>query len=179
MSKDIRDLITDMAAGDINALGRLYDIMSVRIFNYARMITQSRELAEDVTHDVFLQLYKKADRIAGVSDQIAYIMVMTRNYSYNQLKRERQAAASLEDVAEVSDYSSPFDHLLFEDIFACLPASQREAVYLHLLCGFPHKDIARIQNVPLVTVKWRYGKALARMRENISQDVKEDSYEAL
>jgi len=55
-----------------------------------------------------------------------------------------------------------------------LPINQREVVYLHLICGYKHKDVATIQNVPLVTVKWRYGQALTKLKEYFTQNDMEE-----
>lgn len=174
MSKDVNTLMCSIAKGDMNALGTLYDILSIRIFNYARTIINNKELAEDVTHDVFLQINKKAINIAKVSDPIAYIMVMTRNHSYNMIKHGNRVTP-LDDAFEISDNSSPYDRLLFKEAFVGLSAKQRETVYLHLICGFSFKDTAKLQNVPLVTTKWRYSKALSHLKEYFTQEKKEEN----
>jgi len=62
-----------------------YDKLVSRVFNYARTITRNSVMAEDITHDVFLQTLKHASRIAKMVDPVAYIMVATRNHSYNML----------------------------------------------------------------------------------------------
>jgi len=154
----------------MEALGELYDCLSRRVFNYAMAITRNRDVAEDVTHDVFLQAHKHAARLVKMADPVAYIMVSARNHSYNMLKRERWVTDLQDDVVDFSAISSAFNRLLFEDAFSALPANQREVLYLHLICGYKHKEIAAIQNTPLVTVKWRYGQALAKLREYFTQN---------
>jgi RNA polymerase sigma-70 factor (ECF subfamily) len=176
MSKDIHALISDVAQGDMDALSELYDMLSLCIFNYARTITKNKELAEDITHDVFLQINKEAMRISKVTDPAAYIMVITRNHAYNLIKRGNRAAFA-DEISEISDGSSPYDRLLFEDAFSTLPANQRETVHLHLISGYTLKEIAQLQNTPLVTVKWRYGKALSRLREYFTQGEQEKKKE--
>ena len=42
MNKDIHDFLIRIANGDMDALGSLYDMLSVRIFNYARMIAKNK-----------------------------------------------------------------------------------------------------------------------------------------
>ena len=146
-------------SNNIDDLGELYDAWAVRIFNYARTITRNRETAEDITHDVFLHAYKQAGRIVKMKKPGAYLMVMTRHHAYNLLKRVSRESVPLDEVHEAS-VMSPNEHLLFEDAFASLPAKQRETVYLHLICGFTYSEIAKMQNVHLITVKWRSGKAV-------------------
>jgi len=178
MNKDIHTLISNIAERDINALGELYDMMSFRIFNYARTIVKNKEMAEDITHDVFLQINKQAVRIAKTTDPFAYIMTMTRNHSYNLIKRGNQITDSSNDVFEISDDSSPYNRLLFADAFSGLPANRRETVYLHLICGFSFKEVAKMQNAPKVTVKWRYSKALSQLQAYFIQDNEEGNYNA-
>jgi len=170
VDRDTHTIIADMARGSMDAFGELYDTLSSRIFNYAKTIIRNKEMAEDVTHDVLIQTLKHASRIEKVADPVAYIMTATRNHSYNVLKHESWITVLQDDIIEISAISSPVDRLLFEDAFSALPANQRETVYLHLICGYTHKEIASIQNAPLVTVKWRYGKAISKLREYFKHD---------
>ena len=172
---DINAIISDIASGNMESFGELYDTLSERVFNYARTITGNKEMAEDITHDVFLQVYKHAERIGKMSNPVSYIMVSVRNHSYNMLKREKRVADLQDDTADnVYSISSVHDRILFEDAFNSLPIKQREVVYLHLICGYKHKDVAAIQNEPLVTVKWRYGQALKKLKEYFTQNDKEE-----
>ena len=170
MDKDIHALLREMSRGSKAAFGELYDSLVRRVFNYAYIITKNKQMAEDITHDVFLQMFKNASRIEKVSNPAAYIMTATRNHSYNVLKRERRIISLEDSGLDKISAPSPYDHYLFEDAFNTLPANQREAVYLRLTCGYMHKDIAEIQNAPLVTVKWRYKQALSKLKEYFSQN---------
>jgi RNA polymerase sigma-70 factor (ECF subfamily) len=175
VSKRAQELIADVAEGSMDAFGELYDSLSARVFNYAHTITKSKEMSEDITHDVFIQIHNHAKRIAKMANPVSYIMVATRNHSFNLLKREsRQITDMHERIANIPQARPQYDSLLFEDAFNTLPANQRETVYLHLICGYPHKEIATIQNAPLVTVKWRYAKALSRLREYFAQNEPEE-----
>ena len=78
MERDAHAIIADMAKGSMSAFGELYDKLVSRIFNYARTITRNSVMAEDITHDVFLQTLKHASRIGKMVDPVAYIMVATR-----------------------------------------------------------------------------------------------------
>jgi len=167
-------LVANVAGGSMDAFGELYDYLARRVFNYARTITRNKETAEDITHDVFIQTLQHASRIEKAADPVAYIMVVTRNHSYNLLKRESRTTVLEDDILDNATISSPYERLLFEDAFNTLPASQRETVYLHLICGYAHKDVAAIQNAPLVTVKWRYGQALSKLKDYFTQNEMEE-----
>jgi RNA polymerase sigma-70 factor (ECF subfamily) len=134
------------------------------------MILRNKELAEDVTHDVFLQIHQQAFRIAKVPNPEGYIMVMTRNRAYNLMRIERRKSASLDEIPETSVNEQLDDRIMFETALSKLPAVQREAIYLHLICGYTHKETAAIVNAPVVTIKWRYGKAIKQLKECVKQD---------
>ena len=170
MSKDIGTYLVSIAEGNIGALGELYSILSARIFNYARTITRNKEMAEDVTHDVFLQIYKHAERLAKMVEPVAYIMVAARNQSLDYLKRDKRIVASLEDISETEAARQTFDRMLIEDAFLQLPLNQRETIYLHHICGLTQKEVSKVMGVPLATVKWRSKKALTQLRTYLLHD---------
>ena len=178
MSKDINAILVGMAKGNIHDLGELYAILSVRIFNYARLVAKNREAAEDITHDVFMQVLKQATRLSKMENPTAYIMVITRNQSYDYLKRGKRTAATLDDVSEMSDTPLPFNKLVIEDAISRLPANQRETVYLHFVCGYTQKEVASMMGAPLVTVKWRCRKALSQLQAYFNPKKEGYSHEA-
>ena len=173
MSNNINTIFRSIADGNIDALGELYKTFSARVFGYAKAITRNKETAEDVTHDVFLRLYNQASRLAKMDNPIAYIMKATRNVSLDHIKRGNRITATLDDVCEVSDASATYDRLFIEDAFSLLPPNQRETVCLHHVYGFTYKEVSQIMGVPLVTVKWRCGKAMQQLQAYFNQE-KED-----
>lgn len=176
MDRDIHAILAKIADGNMDAFGELYDLLSERVFNYARTITKSREMAEDITHDVFIQTHKYALRISKVSNPTAYIMAAARNHSYNMQKRENRFFFFDDEIFDSSVFESPDEEALLSDAIKALPPNQRETIFLHLVCGYKHKEIAAIQNVPLITAKWRYRKALSSLRESFTQNEEEETY---
>lgn|GEM_PF-870298 len=170
MKIELRDLLNTIAQGDIDALGALYEEVSHQLFNYIRTIIPCRETAEDILHDVFLQINANAARISTAKEPMAYIMRIARNHAYNILKREKKIAtgSAVDDLS--NDVFSQLDLKLdFEQAYNSLPQNQREAVYLRLYCGFTHNEIAEIQRAPVVTVKWRYRQAVTKLKEILSE----------
>jgi len=147
----------------MDALDEIYNALSVRVFNYARTIVKSKELSEDITHDVFLQMLNIAPRLAVIKNPVAYIMVITRNRAYDYLRQSKCSTTTLDEAFEAGITPSPFSVL--PDALSRLPANQRETVYLYHICGFTQKEIAKIMCVPLVTVKWRCRKAKQQLQE--------------
>jgi len=173
MNQDIHTYLTRVAESDITALDTIYNVLSVRIFNYARTIVKTKETAEDVTHDVFMRVYSLSARLAAMENPTAYIMVITRNLAYDHLKRNKFVA--LDEVYEAT--TNPYSML--PDALAGLPPNQRETIYLLHICGFTQKEVAKIMGVPLVTVKWRNKKAKQRLIEYFKPEEGGDYSETL
>ena len=153
----MQDALVRLAEGEIDALDDLYNLLSVRIFNYARTIVKSKHAAEDITHDVFMRVLNAAARLSEMQNPVGYVMTITRNLSYDELRKGHSSNVPLDEVREIADAAIVYDEL--PDALSTLPAPQRETIYLHYICGFSQKEVAGIMRVPLVTVKWRCKKA--------------------
>jgi RNA polymerase sigma-70 factor (ECF subfamily) len=169
MGNDINEYFIEISHGNMDALGKIYDLLSVRVFNYALTIAKSKETAEDITHDVFMQIIKHSSRLANMQNPTSYIMVATRNISYDYFKHKSRKTVSLDDVHDVATYPSE-TQMLLEDALLSLPETQRETIYLHYICGYTQKEVSRITGAALPTVKWRSRKALSQLQAYFKQD---------
>ena len=169
ISEDIHSFLKNLADGDISALGDLYDRLSKQMLNYANTIVRNNATAEDIVHDVFLLIHSNSKRILKAKNPEGYIMTMVRNRAYNLLKSKKMSETGMNLIPDIVDESSSEETLITADALDTLPKNQREALYLHLNCGYTHNEVALIQGIPLVTAKWRYAKALSRLREYFSQ----------
>jgi len=112
-----------------------------------------------------------------MDNPIAYIMVVTRNLAYNRLKRDSYISTPLDEVHEAGIDLTPFNML--PDALSILPANQRETVYLHHICGFTQKEVAKMMSVSVVTVKWRCRKAKQQLIKYFKPDKEVQTNEAL
>ena len=167
--KNLDELLKRLALGETSALGDVYDILAQKIYSYAMVLTRDKQRAEDVTHDVFLEILGKADRILNAANPQGFIMVMTRNRIYNLMRRDKKACF-VKEVQGRGEEPKHEERLMLEEAFATLPLNQQEVVFLHLICGHTQKDAAGMLGTPLVTVKWRYSKALAALRKYFEQN---------
>jgi RNA polymerase sigma-70 factor (ECF subfamily) len=176
LDEELRECVWRLDGGEAAALGEIYDLVSCRVYNYAAAIMQNKQAAEDVTHDVFLQIMGRAEKVAKSPNPLGFILLMTRNHAYNVIKREKRSFATggiseVAEAAKITNCSGTIDdRLMLEEAFKKLPPNQREVIYLHLICGFKQQEIAKMQSAPLVTIKWRYSKALASLRMYLKKE---------
>ena len=74
-----------MANNDQLALKELYEHFSVRLFEFAYAIIHSREMAEEIIEDVFIQIWERRKRIRNIENITWYLFITTRNISLNYL----------------------------------------------------------------------------------------------
>jgi RNA polymerase sigma-70 factor (ECF subfamily) len=142
---------------------RYYDIA----YAMAAKVLHDPSLAEDVVQDCFLKLWRNLGRFDARRGSLrSWVLRAVRNQSIDYLRGrhayERRELEISADSPAQGDGSDPWrevaalvDRATLQDALASLPPEQREAVELAYFEGYRHPEIARIQAVPLSTVKGR------------------------
>ena len=169
-----RTLIIDLQQGNLDALGELYDRHRQLVYRTALAVTGDSEAASDLLQDVFLRLYRFAERIDIDRPIEPWLYRMTANLSYTWVKRNRRWLQPLEDLAEwLVGSSKNYPHEMAEKndewsqvrkAIASLPLPQRMVVVLYYLNDLSLQEISEILDVPIGTVKSRlhYGRESLR-----------------
>jgi len=185
-----RELIMQLQAGDLEALGELYDRHQHMVYRTALAITGDRCAAADLLHDVFLRLHRFADRIDPHRPIEPWLYRITTNLTYTWVKRRNRFFQPLEDLAEWfsgANKESPATQVVadeeWQDVrraIGKLPLSQRVVVVLYYVNDLSLQEISEILAVPVGTVKSRlyYGRtALKRHLESTGVDIGQVQYE--
>jgi RNA polymerase sigma-70 factor (ECF subfamily) len=136
------------------------------LYRFARRMTGSAAVAEDIVHDAFLVLWRTPsvyDPARGTMR--SFLLGVTRNLSLQRLRRDRPH----EDLDESASLTGPIDLAGLERAeavaraVASLPALQREALILAEYENLSLEEIGRAAGAELAAVKSR----LHRARENL------------
>lgn len=171
-----RELALLLQKGDLEALGELYDRHRAMVYRTALAITGDQDAASDLLQDVFLRLFRFAERIDVQRPLEPWLYRMTANLSYTWIKRNNRWFRPLEDLAEW--LSGPVKNATYEMVerqddwervqaaVSRLPVSQRVVVVLYYLDDLSLQEISDILEIPLGTVKSRlhYGRLLLKNR---------------
>ncbi len=160
-----------LAAGDREAFAALYDRLGHRLFATARTMLASTTDAEDVVHNLFVELARMRHRLAGVADLDAYVFTMLRHAAHRRLRRRLLADRAVSRLGHdrlVGDGFStpapePADEALAAAV-AALPPEQREVVALKIDGGLTFAEIAGVIGVSANTAASRYRYALEKLR---------------
>lgn len=162
-----------LAAGDEHALAELYDRHATAMLAVAIRILRNRHDAEDLLHDVFVEVHAKAGQYDPARGSVrSWLIVRVRSRAidrYRSLAVARRhamarAADADEPVSEAPKFWESSDQARATRELDALPAEQRRLVELSYFEGLTHAEMATHCNIPIGTVKSRLNAAMTKLR---------------
>jgi RNA polymerase sigma-70 factor (ECF subfamily) len=162
------DLMRRAADGDRDAFAAIYQRHHASIYRFARLMTGSSTIAEDVVQDVFLAVMRDAARYAPERALLStYLYGIARHQTRRRLARERRFAAltmagACEPAAPgdlVNDWvhASEIDRL--RRAILTLPSRYREVIVLCELQDVPYAQAAATLGCATGTIRSRLHRA--------------------
>jgi RNA polymerase sigma-70 factor, ECF subfamily len=179
-------LVQSIAAGDELALHTLYEMAHRIVFTLIMRITSNRETAEEVTIDVFHDVWRRASGYDAANGTVlGWIMNKARSRAIDRLRFESRKKRSPGDhmqlPAEVA--SDPHDALeLCEQgeslraALATLTTDERQAIETTFFAELTHAEAAERLNQPLGTIKTRIRSGLHKLRQRLSAEERNHEY---
>ncbi len=160
---------------DKEAFTRLFDFFVPRINAYLQQIGTERSTAEEITQDVMVTLWLKADLFDPSKAAAAtWLYRIARNRRVDRQRRERLSFRDTADyVQDLIDTQSDGPETIADVqgrddgvriAMQALPQDQRALVEMAFFDGLSHAQIAALTGVPLGTVKSRIRLAFSRLR---------------
>lgn len=138
-----------------------YEQYKTGIFRYILSITHDPHLAEDILQDTFIQLIVGGVHFEPGKEQ-AWLYKVARNKCYDVLKRNRRVQELTVPVRSTDDQNWEFIEMI-----APLSSAEQEIVTLKIICGFSHKEIAKIIGSTVSATKKRYERAIQKLRDEM------------
>jgi RNA polymerase sigma-70 factor (ECF subfamily) len=151
------------------------------VWNFAFFMTHRRELADDITQDVFVKVFEHLYDFRGQSSVKTWLLAITRNTARDVLRSAWIRRVTLMPVSRQETQSHPsaeretIDKLMTEQVWAVvlkLPRKLREVLLLTSHHGLAMKEIADMLGVSIGTVKSRLHRARAAVNRNLSEDAR-------
>lgn len=168
--------ISGAAAGDRNSLAALYDRYAPALLAIGRRILGDRREAEDLLHDVFLEVWRHAgDYDAARGSVRAWLLMRMRSRALDRRKAaafSRRADLPPPDVAaDTSGEDSTLgpDRQAVRRALEALPPEQRQVLELGYFEGLSSSEIAERVRAPIGTVKSRVAAALSKLRAGLGE----------
>jgi RNA polymerase sigma-70 factor, ECF subfamily len=183
LEQDWAALVQLIAAGDQPALHALYERAHRPVFTLIMRLTANRETAEELTVDVFHDVWRRASSYDAANGTVlGWIMNQARSRAIDRLRfesRKKRSQGSDEQLpAEVG--ADPRDVLelreqgeLLRRALAALTPDERQAIETTFLAGLTHAEAAARLNQPLGTIKTRIRSGLHKLRQRLAAEAGE------
>jgi RNA polymerase sigma-70 factor (ECF subfamily) len=184
--QDWATLVQSIAAGDQLALHALYERAHRPVFTLIMRITANRETAEELTIDVFHDVWRRSSHYDAANGTVlAWIMNQARSRAIDRLRfqsrKKRSDAGDVQPLAEVA--ADPHDALELHEqseslraAIATLTPEERQAIEATFFAGLTHAEAATRLNQPLGTIKTRIRSALHKLRHALSVEAGSHEY---
>jgi RNA polymerase sigma-70 factor (ECF subfamily) len=171
-------LVQAIAAGDQHALHALYEKANRPVFTLVMRITANRETAEELTIDVFHDVWRRASGYDAANGTVlGWIMNQARSRAIDRLRFENrkkrssgddapppaEAAADPHDVLELREQGEALRAAL-----AALTPDERQAIEATFFAGLTHAEAAARLEQPLGTIKTRIRSGLHKLRHALT-----------
>ena len=184
----LRELIARAADGDEVALAELYDGTSSLVHGLVLRILGEPEAAEEVTADVYLQVWRQAERYDPArGEALGWLLTIARSRAIDRLRnqtirRERHepegttrlrgpspaVASGLEEAVRATERRHAVQRALMH-----LSPDERGTIELAYYQGLSHSEIAAKLGAPLGTVKTRIRLGMTRLRQELGDRARE------
>lgn len=177
-------LIRAIAAGDQLALRALYERTHRLVYTLSLRITNSRETAEELTLDVFHDVWRRASHYdAAGGSVLGWIMNQARSRAIDKLRFEQRkkrvdphagaplTATSADDSDDALDLRQQGERL--REVLTVLTPDERQVIEIAFFSELSHAEVATQLNQPLGTVKTRIRSALAKLRQALATGAQE------
>ena len=171
MRQDIQ-LVWKFKHGSEEALCRIYEKYNKDMLGLAIALSNNKNVAEDVVHDVFVSFAESIERIELKSNLRSYLLACVANHLRNRQRVKPHHAIPEEAIENISSQSDRPDNVVMTEeksqrinnAMAHLPYEQQEVVIMHLQGELKFKEIAKAQGVSVGTVQSRYLYGLRKLR---------------
>jgi RNA polymerase sigma-70 factor (ECF subfamily) len=163
---------TICTAGEVPVFAEAVTTHQSLVFSIAYHMLHNVSLAEETAQDVFFRLYRDYHKIQSSSHLVHWLRRTTTHRCLDALRRfEERRRIPLDEVEVVSPLSEERDPFLartLRSLVAELPAGARIVVVLRYQEDLDPREIARVLDLPVNTVKSRLRRALTVMRDRLA-----------
>lgn len=171
-------------SGDQEALGQIYDLYFKKIYRFIFFRVGHKQLAEDLSEDVFLRVFTKLSGISNDSSFEGWVYQIARNLVIDYY-RQKKLTVAIEEVENTLEYETNLidvvnlgqeQKVLFK-LLKELGSEQQMVVKLKFFEGLDNVEIAQLLHKNEGAIRVIQHRAIAKLQElngKSSQDRKFD-----
>ena len=168
-------LLQRVATGDESAIAACLDQFGGLVWSLARRLSPSEADAEDAVQEIFVEIWRFADRFdASKASETTFVAMLARRRLIDRLRKHGRRpieesyedhlehAPSAEDVAALGT-----DVARVASALEGMKPEQQQAIRMSAWLGMSHSAIAEEMDLPLGTVKSHIRRGLIALREDL------------
>ena len=167
-------ILQRIAAGDQSAVQECLKSYGGLVWSLARRMLRNQDDAEDAVQEIFLDVWKNAERFdPGQASETTFVAMIARRRLIDKIRhtQRRISADSIDDV--LAEPSTRDDKVMQTNVEAReaakaldqLRPEQRQVLQLSIVHGLSHQEIADALKMPLGTVKTHARRGIIQVRE--------------
>lgn len=176
------ELMELVRGGDANAFEAIYDRHGSAAFSLAYRMVGNRSLAEDVTQEAFLSIWRSRLRYEPERGSVrSWLLGIVHHRGIDSLRRNlvhdrrRASAEGLEELQEAPERTDVEaarrdEARTVRAALSSLPEQQVQVIQLAYFGGFTHTQIAEMLDMPIGTVKGRMRLGLDKLRRELAAE---------
>lgn len=191
--EDVR-LMLDFKAGNVASFEVLLKKYFKRILNFIFRYVGIRSVAEDLTQEVFMRVYKSAPNYLPRAKFKTWVYTIARNTSINEVKRNKQKIVSLDEMIECEGEQIPRQvedktidrpdesairaetaRVVKKAIYA-LGEKQRMVIILRRYENFSYQEIAKTMKISEKAVKSLLSRGRENLKKALSSFIKNETF---
>ena len=166
-----KELLDAIAAGDERAFTGLVDLYWNRVYSHALAYAKSAPRAQEITQDVFLQVWKKRAALTEVNDFTNFLFILGKNQIISSMRKKLDEFTGTDPVETPEETLLPDRQLEYKQVYTKimaaieqLPPARKTVFKMSRLQGMSYEEIARELNISRNTVKEHIVLALSFIR---------------
>lgn len=161
---NLKEYFSRVRQGDKEAFAHIYSELKQPVFTIVCRIVQSREIAEDVTQDIFVKLFISPPD-SSIRNPRAWIFQIARNLAIDALRKGQCIDIDDVDIADEEKLNSYIVRWDIESAIKRLPRVEREILSLRINGELSFVEISRIVGLSLPATYRKYRKAINTLRK--------------
>lgn len=166
------ELVRGILAGDVSTIAAVYDRHAGRIFRIGFQLMRSEPDAEDLVHDVMVDLPQSVRTFAGTGTFEAWLVRVATRSALMKLREQRSRDDLLQRFGSMLTHAQgpePGARIDLESAIGRLPDHLRKAFLLREVQGFTHREVASFLGITIGASKVRLHRARALLKHHLRE----------
>lgn len=169
--KELDELMKRVQEGDENSFASFYRETYKGLFSFIYSYVKNWHTSEDLMQETYVKVKLNADKYLLGTNVTAWLFQIAKNLCLDYLKKaSTKELEVIDDLIIEKNFESDTKMYVHDLLNRYLSDEDRQIVLLHLLHGYKNREIAKILDLPLGTVLWKYNKALKELKKKIKED---------